>query len=274
VEEQKKHHVQNLKRKNLGMANLSNFDKEGQHRFTKQVLQAVNKHNASDHSSVTSSVLTPCSVNQQGTYRGRGHGRGHTGGVIVGSPLKCAMPILIQSNLPHIVLQFGADLDCPNCPLICCAVDLCAALTTGNFHFFALVAKLFPHCVARIFTPKDYAPIVLSGIVLSNKALITTKLEVGFLFLLPYQTRDGNSASLMVMTGPNVLVNTILGLPFMKATGMILDLVNEVVDCRYLNCPPFPVDSLPDLEPRTCHGRTNGYPSQPSHSVSSVDPRS
>jgi hypothetical protein len=28
----------------------------------------------------------------------------------------------------------------------------------------------------------------------------------------------------------------------MKAMGMILDLVDKVVDCRYLDCPPFPVD--------------------------------
>ncbi len=46
----------------------------------------------------------------------------------------------------------------------------------------------------------------------------------------------------MVATGPKVLVNTIIRLPFMKAMGMILDLVDKVVDCRYLNCPPFPVD--------------------------------
>jgi hypothetical protein len=137
----------------------------------------------------------PRSVNQQGTDCGPGRGRGRTGGIILvadvvvlaaRSPCKRAMPILIQRNLPHIVLQFGADLDCRNCPLICCAVELCAALTTGNFHFFALVAKRFPHCVAKIFTPKDYAPIALSGIVLSNKALITAKLEVGFHLHLSY----------------------------------------------------------------------------------------
>ncbi len=71
---------------------------------------------------------------------------------------------------------------------------------------------------------------------------MTTELEVGFLFHLPYQTREGYASSLMVATGPNVSVNTILGLPFMEATGMILDLVDKVVDCRYLDCPPFPVD--------------------------------
>jgi hypothetical protein len=71
---------------------------------------------------------------------------------------------------------------------------------------------------------------------------VTTKLEVIFLFHLPYQTREGDTSSLMVATGPNISVNTILGLPFMKATGMVLDLVDEVADCRYLDCPPFPVD--------------------------------
>jgi hypothetical protein len=43
-------------------------------------------------------------------------------------------------------------------------------------------------------------------------------------------------------TGPNVLVNMIIGLPFIKATGMILDFVDDVAECKHLDCPPFPVD--------------------------------
>jgi hypothetical protein len=35
-----------------------------------------------------------------------------------GSTTKRPMPISIQSTLPHIVLQLGNDLDCPNCPSI------------------------------------------------------------------------------------------------------------------------------------------------------------
>jgi hypothetical protein len=93
-----------------------------------------------------------------------------------------------------------------------------------------------------MYTPDDYAPIVLSGVIQSNQESVTTKLEVRFLFHLPYRTWEGDTSSLMVATGPNVSVNTILGLPFMKATGMILDLVDKVADCRYLDCPPFPVD--------------------------------
>jgi hypothetical protein len=93
-----------------------------------------------------------------------------------------------------------------------------------------------------MYTPDNYAPIVLSGVVQSNQELVTTELEVGFLFHLPYQTQEGDTSSLMVATGPNISVNTILGLLFMKAMGMVLDLVDEVADCRYLDCPPFPVD--------------------------------
>jgi hypothetical protein len=74
------------------------------------------------------------------------------------------MPITIQSTLPHIVLQLGPDMDTANCSSICCPVDTCTALTTGNFHFFGAVAKRYPHCIAKILAPANYAPILLSGI--------------------------------------------------------------------------------------------------------------
>jgi hypothetical protein len=67
-------------------------------------------------------------------------------------------------------------------------------------------------------------------------------LEVGFQFHLPYKTKEGDDLSLMIATGPNVSVNTILGLPFMLGTGMILDLVDNLAECKHLDCPLFPVD--------------------------------
>ncbi len=100
------------------------------------------------------------------------HGRGCGGGgnrvfvidvsvLAATTPLKPQMPISIQSNLPHIPIKFGNDLNDPNCPTIRCAVDTCAALTTGSFHFFAAIAKRYPHCVQKSFAPQDYASIVL-----------------------------------------------------------------------------------------------------------------
>jgi hypothetical protein len=158
-----------------------------------------------------------------------------------GTSLKHMMPISIQSNFPHIALQFGADLNCPNCPSICCAVDSCAALTTGNFHFFASIAKSIPHCVAKVFAPQDYAPIILSGIVQFHQEAIMTKLEVGFQFHLSYKTKEGDESSLMIATGPNVSDNIILGLPFMLGMGMILNLVGNLAECKHLDCHPFPI---------------------------------
>jgi hypothetical protein len=76
----------------------------------------------------------------------------------------------IVTNFPHIHLQLGSKLDCPKCPLLRCVVDTVAALTTGNFHFVAAVAMRYPHCVAKIFMPEDYNPIILY-LVLSSKVV-------------------------------------------------------------------------------------------------------
>ncbi len=69
-----------------------------------------------------------------------------------------------------------------------------------------------------------------------------TKLEVGFQFHLPYRTKEGDKSSLVIATGPNVSVNTILGLPFMLGMGMILNLVNNLAECKHHDCPSFPFD--------------------------------
>jgi hypothetical protein len=103
------------------------------------------------------------------------------------------------------------------------------------------MAKHYPHCLATLLAPANYAPIVLSGIVQTNNATITTELEVRFQFHLPYCTSGGDSSSLLMATGPHVSVKTIIGLLFIKATGMILDFVDDVAECKHLDCPPFKV---------------------------------
>ncbi len=234
-ENRKEKHIQNTKRKNLGTANFSHFDNASQQRIREQCLAAVGGHEVSDNNSAMSSVTGP----------GCRCGQGSSNRVFVvnvsvlaaSTPLKQQMLISIQSNLPHIPIMFGEDLNDPNCLTICCMVDTCAALTTDSFHFFAAIAKHFPHCIMKIFAPQDYAPIILMGIVWNNKETVTTKLGVRFLFHLPYKTSDGNDSSFMVVTGPNVLVNTIIGLPFIKGTGMIIDTVDNVAKCRLSSIP-------------------------------------
>ena len=240
----KKRHAQNNKRKNLCTANLADFDESGQQRIQEQVLQAMAGREIGDSTSVASSVTTSTLAPPAGRGRGRGSRIFVTNVVVlaVGSPIKLPMPITIQSNLPHIIMKFGETLDSPNCPEIRMAVDSCTALTTGSFHFYAQIVKRFPHCVAKIYAPQNNAAIVLSGIVQKGEEAVTTELEVCFQFHLPYKTREGDDSSFMIATGPHVSVNTFLGLPFVLATGAILDFVDMVVECKYLDCPPFPID--------------------------------
>ena len=71
---------------------------------------------------------------------------------------------------------------------------------------------------------------------------MTTELEVGWLFHLPYKTKEGNMAPFGIATGPRVSVKTILGLSFQVATGMVMDLVDKVVECKSLGCPSFTIN--------------------------------
>ncbi len=152
--------------------------------------------------------------------------------------------VSIQSIMPHIHLQLGTDLNDSSSPSIRYVVDTPAALCTGNYHFFAAIAKRYPQCVAKIFLPEDYSPIILSGIVQNNADAITTDLAVAFQFHLPYLTKDGSTTSFVVAIGPQVSINTVLGLPLIIATGMIINFDDEVVEAKHLDCPPFKIDFL------------------------------
>jgi hypothetical protein len=121
------------------------------------------------------------------------------------------LPAPIMPNFPHIHLQLGTELGCSNCPIIRCVVDTAAALSTANFHFVTAVATQYPNCIVKLFILKDYNPIVLSESAQRGGELITTELTVGFQFHLPYLTKDGNTTSILIATGPHVTVNMIAG---------------------------------------------------------------
>ena len=234
----------NKKRKNLHTVNFGDLLEATRARMQGQVHQ----YKAGSGTSVVLSVTGPSTLSMltpPACERGGGNSVVFVIDIpclAVGSPLKRIMPIRIQSNLPHIVLQFGPNLDMADCPQVRCAVDTCPALTTSNFHFFAAVAKSYLHCLTKLLMPEGYAPIVLSGIVQANNAAVTTELEVGLQFHLLYCTSGGDFLSLLVATGPNVSVNMIIGLLFIKATRMILDFVDNMAECKHLDCPPFPMD--------------------------------
>jgi hypothetical protein len=184
----KKRYIHNIKCKNIGTVNYADLPEATRQRMREQILLGDVSDGTSMMSSVTNtSTLTPSAA---GCGRGRSNGNGvvfliNVPCLATDFPLKKMMPITIQSTLPHIVLQFGLDMDTADCPSICCAVDTCVALTTGNFHFFSTDAKHYPHCLAKILAPANYAPIVLSGIVQYKDKAVTTKLESVFSFTYP-----------------------------------------------------------------------------------------
>jgi hypothetical protein len=158
------------------------------------------------------------------------------------TPSRPIVPAPIMSNFPHIRLQLGSTLDCAGCPVLHCVVDAAAALTTGNFHFVAALAKKYPHCVPKLYVLEEYNPIVLSGIVQrGGESSVTTELTVGFQFHLPYKTHDGRDTSILIATGPHVTVNTIVKLPFIQATRMIIYRSDNVTDMCALMTFPFPL---------------------------------
>jgi hypothetical protein len=115
-------------------------------------------------------------------------------------------------------------------------------LCTRKYHFFAAIAKRYPQCVAKIFLPEDYSPIILSAIVQNNADAITTDLAIAFQFHLPYLTKDGSITSFVVATGPQLSINMVLGLLLIIATGMIINFVDKLVEAKRLECPLFKID--------------------------------
>ena len=152
-----------------------------------------------------------------------------------------ALPVPISSLLPHINVGLGVkEEDCS--VMMSCVVDTGASITTGNFFYCSYIAKTFPAVVSRVLTSDHFSPITLSGVVQAEGSSVTTDLPVAFEFHMPYTTTDGTPTTLLVACGPQVSVNLILGFPFMSATGMSIDFVDNVADCKKLSVPPFSIE--------------------------------
>jgi hypothetical protein len=54
--------------------------------------------------------------------------------------------------------------------------------------------------------------------------------------------------SIIIATGPQVSMNAIIDLPFIKATGMIIDTVDNVLKAKHLVFKPFPIEFCPAMK--------------------------
>ncbi len=255
---QKKKHQDFTKHKNLATVNFSNFDAEIQVRIRNQCLTTP-----SDATSVTLLITGMIGAT---TVASAAKSPSKKRVVFLYDTLALTaethQPVLlvsIQSIMPHINLQLGTDINNTDSPSIRCIVDTAAALCTGNYHFFLAIAKQYPQCVAKIFLPEDYSPIILSGIVQDNADAITTDLPVAFQFHLPYFTKDGSATSFVVATGPQVSVNMVLGLPLITATSMIINFVNKVVESKEPRLSPIQNRFLSRNKKCTCTNKQGSH---------------
>jgi hypothetical protein len=187
----KKQHQDSKKCKNLATTNYANFDNESKERIKQQVLWSVNIiTNAASMSSLITGITGATST----PFVGAGHGRGYSRPIVflydaqvLQTETHCPiLPVAIQSMMPHMTFQLGTGWDCSKCPSIQCVIDTAAALCMEIYHFFSAIAKRYPHCVAKIFLPKDYSLIILLGIVQDDSRAITTYLAVAFQFRDPW----------------------------------------------------------------------------------------
>ncbi len=220
----RKHTRNNKKRRNLNTVNWEDIPKK-----CREVLAAQQRVLLS----VTAPLLSVALALRGGMGASvicRGHITFHQDVIILSfQSLKPQILITIHSPMSHLNLQTGTLNKERDCPALRCMFNTSASLNTANFHYMEAVIQQYPHILKAIYLPDDYAAIILLGIVTSpTEASINTKLSVGFKIHLPYFTKEGNETSLLVMTGPDIAVNLILSLPFIKTTGMIADFINNV----------------------------------------------
>ena len=169
------------------------------------------------------------------------------------------IPIQVYPTLPHINLKLGT-FESPFQPSIAVIVDSGSTLCTGNSDYVMAIAKAYPQLVKGITLAADrYSPIILSGVVNDEEKQhnFSTTLPCVVEFHLPYMTTAGSPTSLKIACGKQVGINVLIGMSFMTAAKLIVDLNDNVVESKLLDCAPFPVifkrpqKSLPNLIPVT-----------------------
>jgi hypothetical protein len=74
---------------------------------------------------------------------------------------------------------------------------------------------------------------------------------------MPFMTNAGSPTSLKVACDKQVGVNALIGMSFMTAAKLVVDLDDNIIESKLLSCDPFPIiykrpqRSMPNLVPVT-----------------------
>jgi hypothetical protein len=170
------------------------------------------------------------------------------------------LQIQIYPSLPHIELQLGAaNTDFQPCiPVI---VDSGSCLCMANSDYIMAITKAYPQLVVKSITlaADRYAPILLSGVVSNEEEQrnFSTSLPCVVEAHMPYMTNAGYTISLKVACSKQVGVYVLIGMSFMTAAKLVVDLDDTIIQSKLLSCDRFPIiykrpqRSIPNLVPIT-----------------------
>ena len=146
------------------------------------------------------------------------------------------IPVKIDPALPCFSLRFGTSRDTPKTTVtVRTLADTGAALSAGNLQFWLVLLQEFPNIVNKIFVARGdmYTPIRLGGIVKQDDQPVTTDLPVAFELITPYWIGDPSKPKrvmIRIACGRDVSANLIVGMPFLKPLGGIVDLNDNVLE--------------------------------------------
>ena len=150
----------------------------------------------------------------------------------------------MHPQLPHLYMPLGTDELADECrPIIPAMVDSCAAVNTMRSQWIFPIVKRYPYIVKAVVDSRDglHSPLILCGVVGNTDVLnkLSTKLLLMIELFTSFRTSSGEEISLQFSCGDNVSVNCILGMPYFKQFGVVLDTVHHKVIAQKVDCNPF-----------------------------------
>ena len=147
------------------------------------------------------------------------------------------MPLDVDNGLPGIELWFGNNAD--NEMGFLCHMDTCAAMNTGNLAVHQWLMSTHPHLVAEYIQFDDitpFEPLRLHCAVadLAKTESMHGKLTAIVRYWLRYKN-DGKNIILSFGLGASVTVNSIIGIPTIKAWKCLFDFDSHELIARGLN---------------------------------------
>ena len=170
------------------------------------------------------------------------------------------MPLDVDNGLPGIELWFGTSTK--NEISFICHMDTCAAMNTGNLTVHKWLMSKYPHLVAEYIQFDDSRPFEPLKLHCAVEDLVATESLHGKLtsivrYWIRYSTK-GKQELLSFGLGDSVAVNSLIGIPTIKAWKSLLDFNTNTLIARSINT------QFPLIYESTKHGLPPGIIFSPS----------